>query len=279
MYSTCNPPPGSPNMATQFFKNILSIFSRKPARKERSHSLRTINGVFGHWATSTAEDVLPPYTDSPQNKSHFHDEKHPPPPPFASPRLQICSHESLSFEDLQKIAKSLAIGNIGGSIDALTPSCHEHRSQSDYAAENTEKECVSSPGLLRGSGAYSSQVSTDPSHTPSVILRFHWDLGSLDGVRAQVETAAELQQFLRADGVWLCPHKQICDLDVINAIYGFVKKPSWREVTTDCDHCATEIKICTRMEGGDETCRVTTKRYLGTVETPNDPTWLAQCGV
>ncbi|KAL9067161.1 MAG: hypothetical protein Q9161_007057 [Pseudevernia consocians] len=266
-------------MASKFLRMIYSFFYYQPTEVKEAHFCRTINSVFGDWATSAGEDLPPPYTDSSKSKTHFQDEKKHPPPPFPAHRLQVCPHETLSFEGLQKTANSLAIRNTDDAIDALTLSCPEHHSQSDPTVQKAQHVCVSAPSLLRGFGTYISERSKNAPHSPTVILCFHWDFGFLDGVRAQVETAAELQQFLGADGIWLCPHKQISDSDIVNAMYSFVKRPSGREVITGCDRCDTEIKICTRMEGGDETCRVTTKRYLGSMDKADDPQWLAQCGV
>lgn len=279
MSPKCRPFQVSSNMATKIFQKILSIFYPLPTKKEEPHSSRTINRVFGDWATSAVEDLPPPYTDSPESKSHSQNEKLPSSPPFVCPRLQICPHEMLSFEDLQKVADSLTTRNADETIDALTQSCHEHRSQIDPAVKEPKSVCVSSPGLLRGFGTYASEDSKDPAHAPGVALLFHWDLGSLDSMRGQVENAAELRHFLSADGIRLCPHKQISDSDVVNAIYAFVTRQSEKEVFTSCDCCNTEIKVSSRMEGDDQTCRVTTKRYLGTLERPDDPVWLAQCGV
>lgn len=267
-------------MVSQFFRRFDSLFYQKPTPKSESYSVSTINGVFGDWATSTVEDLPPPYVDSPENKTQFQDEIYPsPPPPFASPRLQCCPHETLSFERVQEIANSLAIRNTGEAIDVLTPSYHEHRSQIDPIAKDAKHVCETSPSLLKGSGTFALEGSNTPSHTPGVVLRFHWDLAFISGIRGQVESAAELQYFLGADDIWLCPHKQINDSDIINAIYGFVKRPSGREIATSCSRCDTEINISARMKGDDEACHVTTKRYLGTVEKANDPRWLAQCGV
>ena len=266
-------------MSSQFFRKMFSLFYQQPAKRGEYHSVSTIDGVFGDWATSTVEDLPPPYADSPENKTYFQDEKYSPPPPFASPRLQCCPHESLSFEGLQEIANSLAIKNTGETIDALTPNYHEHRSHFDPTVKSAKHICESSPSLLKGSGTYALEDSEGPSHTPSIVLCFHWDLEFIHGIRGQVESAAELQYFLGADGISLCPHKQISDSEVINAIYGMVRRPSGRDIITSCDRCDTEIKIGSRMERDDETCRVTTKRYLGRVEKANDPRWLAQCGV
>ncbi len=266
------------SMASQLFRKICSLFYQKSSRVEESKSFRTIDHVFGDWATAT-EDLPPPYTDSPKSKTRFHDEKYSPPPTFTVPQIQICPHETSSYEGLQKKASAFASMSTGDTIDALTLGYHEHNGQPDSTSQNARHICVSSPSSLRGCGTYTSASGKDPSHTPGVMLCFRWELGLLDGVRAQIETAAELQRSLHANGIWLCPHKQISDSDVVNAIYGFLKKPSGRKVTTGCDRCDTDIKIYTRMEGGDQTCRVMTKRYLGLLEKADDPIWLAQCSV
>ena len=271
--------PTSSKMLFQFLRNIRSIFDSQSKKKKQPHSFRTVNRVFGKWATSAAEDRPPPYHDLPESKTHFRDEHHSPPPPFVNPRLQICPHETISFEELQNATSPFIIPGNDGTTDALTANRHEHRRQIDPITKDSRLVCTSSPGLLRGSGTFSYESSKDPSHAPCVVLVFHWDLGALDGIRAQVETAAELQQFLHADAIRLCPHKMISDSDVINAIFGFVKRPSEAEVSTGCDCCDTEIKIFTTMEGDDEMCRVTTRRCLGMAEKADDPKWLTQCGV
>lgn len=270
--------PNSSTMASKFLRMIYPLFYHQPTQVEEAHSSRTINSVFCDWATSADEDLPPPYTDSPKSKVPSQDEKKHPLPAFPSHHLQVCPHETLSFEALQETAKSLAISNTDDTIDALTLSYPEHHSHSP-TAQKAKLVCVSAPSLLQGFGTYVSERSKNAPHSPTVILCFHWDLGLLDGVRAQVETAAELQQFLGADGIWLCPHKQISDSDIINAMFSFIKRSSGREVITGCDRCDTEIKICTRMERGVETCHVATKRCLGSMEKADDPLWLAQCGV
>ena len=265
-------------MAAQFLRKFLPLFYRQPKKSEEAHTYRTVNGVFGDWATSADEDLPPPYTDWPKSRIHFQAEKDLPLPPFVYPSLQICPHQTLSFQNLREIAKSLTTSSTDETIDALTPSCREHRSQFDGTTEKAKTVCVSSPGLLRGFGTFLSEDSRDPAHIPGVALCFHWDLGSLGGIRGQVETAAELQQFLCADGIQLCPHKRISDSDIIRAIFGFIKRASAQEVITGCDRCDTEVKVFARMEGDDHVCRITTKRYLGTMKKPNDPVWFAQCG-
>ena len=263
-------------MAARYFHKLLSLFYRQPNKLEDAHSFRTVNRVFGDWTTTAVEDVPPPYSDSPESQAYSLDKEHLPPPPFKRPCLPICPHETISFEDLQKVLSSLAIKPSNETIDALTANYQEHCSQQDPATRKTKTVCISSLGLVTGYGTYSLKDDKDSSQNPSVALCFDWNLGLLDSIRCQVETAAELQQFLGAEGIPLCQHKELSDSDVINAIFTFVKRPSSQDVITGCDQCETEIKVMARMERDDQVCCVTTKRYLGLVEKPDDPSWLAQ---
>lgn len=265
-------------MAAHFLRKFLPFFYRRPKKSKKAHYYSTVNGAFDDWATSADQDLPPPYSDSPKSRTHFQDEKDLPPPPLVQPSLQICPHQTLSFQNLQEIANSLTTTSTDETIDALTASCREHRSHFDGASEKTKIVCVSSPGLLKGFGTFVPEDRRDPAHDSRVALCVHWDLGSLGGIRGQVETAAELQQFLCADGIQLCPHKRISDPDVITAIFGFIKRASAQEVSTGCNRCDTEVKVVAKVEGDDWMCRVTTKRYLGTMKEPDDPVWIAQCG-
>ena len=259
------------NMATRYVHKLLSLFHRQPHKKEDVHSFRTVNGVFGDWTASPMEDVPPPYAN---------DEEYLPPPPFETPCLPICPHETISFEDLRQVVNSLAIKPTNGSINALRTSCHGHSKKPDPATGESKPICIS-PGLLTGSGTYALVDGEGSSRTSSVVLCFEWDLGLLEGARSQVETAAELQHYLDAESIPLCAHKQMSDPDVIHAIFGFVKR-HWsqdQDVVTGCDRCGTEIKVIVRMEEDYQICCVKTKTYLGTMEEPNDPLWLAHCSV
>ena len=256
-------------MATRYIHKFLSLFYRQPNKREDARSFRTVNGAFGDWVTSAVEDVPPPYID---------DEEYLPPPPFEVPRLPICAHETISFENLQQIVNSLTIKPTDETIDALMMSRHKHYSRLDPTTRKTTAICISSR-LLIGSGTYALVDGEDSLHPSSVVLCFDWDLGLLGGVKSQVETATELKHFLDAESIPLCPHKQMSDSDVINAIFGLVTRRSSQDVVTGCDRCGTEIKVIVRMEDDDEICYVKTKRYLGTMEKPDDPVWLAHCSV
>ena len=257
-------------MATRYIHKLLSLFYRQPNKREDARSFRTVNGVFGDWVTSAVEDVPPPYIE---------DEECFPPPPFEAPRLSICPHETMSFDSLQQVVNSLTIKTTDETVDTLTTSRHGHFSRLDTATGKTKTVCMSSPGFLIGSGTYILVDGKDTSHTSGLVLCFDWELGFLDGIRCQVETAAELKHYLGVESIPICPHKRMSDSDVINAIFGFVKRPSNQDVITNCDGCGTEIKVIIRMEGDDQICYVKTKRSLGTVEKPDDPVWLAHCSV
>ena len=242
--------------------------------------ISTNDGVFSDLATSAVYDIPPPYHDLAEEKAPILEKKYPASAPrMVTPCLQICPHQAVSFDGLKKTYTSAAIKNASRSIDALELHCQEHRCQSTPAAEDTKSICISSHSFLRGFGTFSHENASLSGRTPNLILSFDWDIGSLDGIRCQVETASELQQFLSMDDIWLCPHKRINDSDIVNALYGFLNRNSGREISTSCDCCNTKITIVATKEGNDETCRVTTKRFLGSMEKPDDPVWLAQCGV
>ena len=248
-------------------------------KEKETDSISTNDGVFGDSATTAVYDIPPPYHDLAEEKTHILEEKYPASaPPLVSPCLRICPHHAVSFEGLKKRCTSAAIKNASKSTNALELRFQEHRCHSTQAAGNTKGIFISSRCSLRGFGTFSHENAGLSGRTPDLVLSFDWDIGSLDGIRCQVETAAELQQFLSMDDIYLCPHKQINDSDIVNALYGFLNSHSEREISTNCDCCDTKITIVATKEGNDETCRVTAKRFLGTMEKPDDPVWLAQCG-
>ena len=263
-------------MVTRYFSRIISFFFRQHDKREDNH---TVNGVFGDWTTSYVEDVPPPYTDSPVSKVNYPVVEYLPPPPFQAPCLRICPHETMSFEYLQQVVKPLATRPMNEVISALTTSCHDHRNHRDPTIRKTKTVCTSSPGLLTGSGTYALEDGKNTSHILGIVLCFDWDLGLLDALRCQVESAVDLQHLLGAEGIPLCPHKQMSDSEIINAIFGFLKTPSSRDSISRCGTCDTEIEVVLRLDGDDQICHVKTKRYLGTLEELNDPVWLAQCSV
>ena len=263
-------------MVIRYISRILSFFYRQHDKREDN---RTVNGVFGDWITSYVEDVPPPYTVSEGGKVHYPVIEYLSPPPLEAPCIRICPHETMSFEDLQQVVKALATKHINEPIDALTMSCHEHRNHLDPGTNKNKIVCTSSPGLLTGSGTFALENGKNNSHSPGVLLCFDWDLGLLDALRCQVESAVELKHLLSADAILLCPHKQMSDSEIINAIFGFLKTPSSRDSISRCEGCDTEIKVMIRLDGDDQICHVTTNRYLGTVEEPDDPVWLAQCSI
>ena len=267
-------------MAFRFLRRLVSLFDQQKTKEKQTDSISTNDGVFGDLATSAVYDIPPPYHDLAEENVPILEKKYPASdPPLVSPNLRICPHQAVSFDGLKTKSTSAAIKNTSKSIDALELPCQEHPCQSTPGAGDTKGICISSRGFLRGFGAFSHDNAGLSGRTPDLVLSFDWDIGSLDGIRYQVETAAELQQFLSMDDIWLCPHKKISDSDIVNALYGFLNRNSGREISTSCDCCDTKIKIVATKKGNDETCRVTTKRFLGTMEKPDDPVWLAQCGV
>ena len=272
--------PKQSRMASRFLKKFVSLFHQQRTKEIETDSVSKNEGVFGDLATSAVYDIPPPYHDLAEEKAPILEEKYPASiPPTVSPSFRICPHQAVSFDSLKRKCTSTAITNTSKSVNALELLCQQHRCQFIPGAGDTKSICISSRCSLRGFGTFSHENAGLSGRTPDLVFSFNWDVGSLDGIRCQVETAAELQQFLSMDDIWLCPHKRINDSDIVNALYGFLNKNSGREISTSCDCCETKITIVATKEGNNETCRVTTKRFLGTMEKPDDPVWLAQCGV
>ncbi|KAM0799845.1 hypothetical protein BDR22DRAFT_890118 [Usnea florida] len=262
-------------MASRFLRRLVSLFYQQRTKEKETGCLSANDGVFGDLATPAVYDIPPPYHDLAEEYVSILEKKS----PASAPHLRICPHQAVSFDCLKKKCTSTAIENTSKSIDALKLRCQEQSCQSNPAAGDTKGICISSHCLLRGFGTFSYGNVGLFGRTPDLVLSFDWEIGSLDGIRCQVETAAELQQFLSMDDISLCPHKRINDSDIVNALYGFLNRNSGRQISTSCDCCNTKITIVATQEGNDETCRVTTKRFLGTMEKPDDPVWLAQCSV
>lgn len=273
------------SMAFQLYKKFLAVFD------PRTDDVWTAKGDDQPKSSriSVFEDPPPPYTDHIGSFPCRTDEK----PSWlrrSEPRVSLCPHETVSFEQLQQVLASFKRETRGKSLDALacTPNSTAHHT---HCVNATAKEgrtvCTTSPSSLKGSGSYTYQSSEDPATTSSLKLSFSWDLGSMAGIRFQCGSLSELQHFLSADGIWLCPHRQLSDPSIVRSIWeiiypsemsaGPIDRHRAAEIACGCQSCDTKVRISTTQEGYDEALRVSTERWLGSGESRNDAAWLAQC--
>jgi len=277
-------------MAFQLLNKLLSMF-HKPLKGENKTALPSKKQKF--WSnltdTTTTNDSPPPYTDAPTPALHA--EK------LAASNtsesfVEVCPHEILSFDRLATIANLPNIKTNGKKIDALRPDPDQHHRGHDKDTKEPQDSCRptgykldSYMGSLKGFGTYSWKKDAP---IPGIMLSFHWEMRCLDPDKVKCNSPTELQEFFAKTNIKLCPHKNICDMEIVNVIYGIINpngKPAdpidrylAKEVGHDCGTCGTKIKVYKRKDGKDKTCRVDTKRYVGKGESAGDRDWLTQCG-
>ena len=277
-------------MALRIVEKIFALFHKasKDTKKTASASARP-NLTLRCSRISEAGDLPPPYTVGEDGKLFGNEKSR---SPQGSERyVQICPHEALSFDRLQRIANLPNLKTNGKKIDALTPTSDHHHRGHDKDTKEPQDSCkplgynISSfIGSLKGFGTYTWKSSGSKS---GMMLSFHWEMRCLESAEVKCDSPAELQAFLDSTHIWLCSHKKLSDLAIVNGIYGIINplgKPvdpidryMTKEVGNDCEHCGTKIKVYKRKEGADRTCRVDTKRYLGKAEQAEDQVWLGQC--
>ena len=277
-------------MAFHIVEMILSFFhSRSKATKNQKPCQE------GSKSSTTNPELPPPYSPIPINSGPGKEKSS----PVHNSRsvVQVCPHEVLNFERLQRIANLPNFKTNSKKIDALaSASEHHHRGHAMDTGDILDSCKPLGPdvsvttgyssivGSLKGFGTYVWK-STGP--VPGALLSFHWEMSCLENSKVQCESPAHLQTFLEKANIWLCPHKKISDLNLTNAMYGIINplgKPVdpidrylAQEVGHDCAVCGTQIKVCKRKDGSSRKCRVDTVRFLGTAEHVNDPLWHGQC--
>lgn len=277
-------------MAFLVLEKILSLFHRRTKEKENKKPTPNISRNFAE-----SHELPPPYSPGHISPS-LQKEKSQATQDLAGV-VQICPHETLSFERLQRITNLPNFKQNGKKIDALTPTSEHHHRGHDKDTNEAQDSCkplgydVSNTSgyadfmaSLKGFGTY---IWKSSGPVPGILLSFHWEMRCVDTTKVKCRSPNELQAFLEKTEIQLCAHKKISDMDVVNGIYGIVNplgKPvdpidryMTKEVGYDCEKCGTRIKVYKRKNGSERTCRVDTKRFLGKAEQNEDPVWRAQC--
>lgn len=274
-------------MAFQFLQKFLSIF-HKPAKDKKS-ALPSKKQKFWSNLTDCAptNDLPPPYTDAPNSTTNNQKAAAPNP---STGFIQVCPHETLSFDRLITIANLPNLKTNSKKIDALRPDPAQHHRGHDKDTKEPQDSCKplgykvdSYIGSLKGFGTYSWKRDIP---VPGIVLSFHWEMRCLDPSKVNCNSPTDLREMFEKANIQLCPHKKISDMDIVNIIYTIVNpngKPAdpidrylAKEVGHDCGVCGTKIKIYKRKDGKDKTCRVDTKRYLGKGKDMSDEIWLPQ---
>ena len=210
--------------------------------------------------------------------------------------VQICPHEILTSERFQRILNLPKFKDGDDKIDALSPTSSCHHRGHDKATKECQDSCkpldiAQHPGFvakLKGFGSYAYKASPPAKYVPGLVLSFHWEMKCLDSSDVEYDSTMELQQFLEQTRIWLCPHKKISDMDIVNRIHPIINpngKPAdpidrylAKGERLDCEHCTTSIRVYRRTGGiQGKTCRVDTTRCLGTGLERGYSIWRDQC--
>lgn len=123
-----------------------------------------------------------------------------------------------------------------------------------------------------------------------LILKFRWDFGCGYKTPQQCGTVDTLRSYLAPANIWLCGHKQLVDLDILQLVFeivnpeGKLADPIDRylamEVGVGCDQCNSDIQVLNGHveKNNSYGCHIRVTRPLGKGELAEDPIWLAQCG-
>lgn len=207
--------------------------------------------------------------------------------------VQLCPHEELDFDRVQRILELKGFKYKKGGIDALRDkeiSQHEKsRSWSTSLICHPNNNPPSEPsGDFRL--IYHSKYRIGSKSIRGLALHVTWTL-SFHPTGAAEEI---IQESLNKLVINLCPHKKINDLWVASKIHMIANPPEpssdpidlWGKkpkstsirISTkheqDCVDCGAHIKV-----SGVNGCRpeIEVTRILGECISENDPAWLAQC--
>lgn len=204
--------------------------------------------------------------------------------------VQLCPHEELHFDRVQRILELKGFKSKKEGIDAL-------------GAEKIDQHHKGWSGLW---GCYLNHPRLDPRGEFELIyhskhfmrsktilglaLHVTWALGS-HYTGGTIETT---QESLDKLVITLCPHKKISDPWIARTVHMIANPPevssdpidTWgkkpritahhTEEEQDCVDCRTHIKVSESWRGES---KVEVTRILGECISENDPAWLAQCSV
>ena len=201
--------------------------------------------------------------------------------------VQICPHETLSFERMKRIVdlpnfKSAARDKIGAFTKA--PSLyHVPSSAGNYCCKPYPKGFSS----LSAKGYYKYQLDWLGGYD-GLVLCVDWSM-NLDEHKDFTGSVSVLQRFLNVLDIHLCHHITMGDSTIAEALFRFCNSSrvegdpveAYEEAAhrgrraNQCHKCHTTFE--TYQEEG-EACHILVKRYLGQGTSIYEWRWLNQCG-
>lgn len=202
--------------------------------------------------------------------------------------IQICPHESLSFERMKRIVRLPNFKYSGDEICAFTnASGHYH-----VSSEKEMYQCRPCPEVLKSLQAnafYKYQWSRD-FRFEGLVLCLDWTM-RFDDHMDVTGSVWDLQSFLDTLGIDICQHMRMSDARIASKLYrlcnpdhpdhpvgdpveAYKKEKLHRRIAYKCAGCNTTYETWK----DEESCHVLIKRYLGKGKCAYQWGWLDQCG-
>ena len=253
-------------------KKIFALFSRPGQNKRASTSGKSNRSSW---------TILPegPRAPSERAPSEEMEERRPATIPSADNYVRLCPHETLSFKRAQRILSLYGQGDLYPTMDAFTSGPqlnHSELSGGEFGRRKHPRLCKQDPN-----GYDVLQATSDYGFEKGLILNIRWQL-SFEAHPELLKSVECLQQFLDSCDIFLCPHKKMSDEEISFKTFYSLEPPTDPvekfEIASmkikGCDQCGSDFWVSGR---DDKKCRVETFRPLGTIESPDDKQWLAQC--
>ena len=198
--------------------------------------------------------------------------------------VQICPHETLSFERMKRIVQLPNFKYARDKIGAFTKAPSHHHvlsSEGTYRCEPYPKDFRS----LNAQGHYKYRWGFDGSYD-GLVLYVDWSM-NLEEHKGFTSSRSQLQRFLNALDIHLCEHIMMSDMEITAELFGFCHPSrvegdpveAYEEThrarsANQCRKCHTTFE--TYQE--EEESHILVKRYLGQGTSIYEGRWLAQCG-
>lgn len=210
------------------------------------------------------------------------DEKPPVAPRSRPCCVQMCPHEIISFERLQRILSLPGFKESYRNLEALAAG-------PDHELDSYSPNRVCKPRQTKFSGL--ETFSEYSFSATSLVLNTRWYVPKITK-ESHCSSRSALQEFLHDLDIKLCPHKSLDDPWVVEVLYR-TAHPEERladpldqwEVDANFPmeaggKCETQCQLCsTSFEKPSGCCFLYVTRDLGKGDSPSDPKWLAQCSV
>ena len=263
-------------MAPAFLKKL---FKKSPQHTDHEKLLPPSLGA------KSSETVVPKNLDTgtskkPTSAENKNNNKH----DIKTWSVQICPHETLSFERMKRILHLPDFEDGKEKVGAFTKAPDYHHVPSSAGTYRC-KPYPKAFSCLKAKGYYKYQRGFERAWV-GLVLCVDWSM-NLDGHENFTGSRSRLQRVLNVLDIHICPHITMSHSSIATELFRFCN-PSGGEgdpvqayeeahrtrKTKQCSRCNTVFE--TYQEG--RTCHILVKRYLGQGTSIYERGWLDQCG-